>query len=354
LGLAGLLAAGLALTLFAPPAEARGKELAQGSRVVGGGTTTIEARPFQVALVLDSRFYGGGETDFSNQFCGGTLITPRIVQTAAHCVVGTDPDDLGLSNMETNDLDVVAAKTQLSSPGGQRFDVVGLAVDGRYEPAPVPAFDAAWLVLSGPAAAPAAPVKIAGPGEAALWAPGAGTEVSGWGDTSQGGSGSDTLKSATVPVIPDDSCAALGGLYVSFSQVSMVCAGFLAGGTDSCQGDSGGPLVAPGFAGAAPVRRLVGVVSWGDGCAGPNAPGVYTRIAGPEYNPAVQQRVDELEAAFALPDAGSVYGAGAKPKPAAKKKCKKGKKRNKKGKCVRKKRKAKKPQKKEGGAVFAD
>jgi trypsin len=361
-----LVAPALLLALcLAPPAAARAPELvpidvgAEGApapadsavrsndpRIVGGSTTTIEAVPYQVALVLDARFGG------STLACGGTLIAPRIVQTAAHCIFDGDPDGDD-STWDTNDLDVVTGRTTLSSGAGQRLNVLSGIFDGDYDPDTFE-FDAAWLTLSAAPAAPAAPVKIAGPDEAALWGAGAQTRVSGWGDTSEGGSLSDTVKSAITPILSDASCDALSGLYDDFTAVSMVCAGFPSGGTDACQGDSGGPLVAPGFVGTAPVNRLVGVVSWGEGCARPNAPGVYTRIAGPGYNPFAQQIVDALETNAGIPDSGSVYGSGAtvsaptppappppkgKGKSCKKKKKKKGKAAVPAAKCKKKKKK---------------
>lgn len=273
-------------------------------RIVGGSTTTIASYPWQVALVYDAGRFSGN--DFQRFFCGGELITPRIVQTAAHCLSGTDPDSGG-GNMDTNDLDVVLGRTTLSATGGQRLDVIDGAIDGAYSAA-ADDFDAAWLVLS--SASSQDPIKIAGSDESAVWAPGALSQASGWGTTSSGGSVSDTLRVATTPIISDASCAG-GAVYGSdFHSSTMVCAGSLAGGVDSCQGDSGGPLQAPIAGGG---YRLVGIVSWGSGCASPNSPGVYTRIAGSLYNPFAQQTVDSLETASGLPDAGSVYGSGAQP-----------------------------------------
>ena len=132
------------------------------------------------------------------------------------------------------------------------------------------------------------------------WAAGAGTRVSGHGAIFESGPGSDTLKVATVPVISDASCASAGVYGAFFDRVSMICAGVLAGGTDSCQGDSGGPLQT---ASGPPATRLVGVVSFGAGCAMPNKPGVYTRVAQNPLCSQVVTSVASIEAGEGVPAA---------------------------------------------------
>lgn len=94
--------------------------------------------------------------------------------------------------------------------------------------------------------------------------------VSGWGDTRDFLESNIRLRAVNVPSYNQEQCVeALAATSIVTEQ--MICAGYAAGGKDSCQGDSGGPLVSDG--------KLVGVVSWGRGCALPNLPGVYARVS---------------------------------------------------------------------------
>lgn len=98
--------------------------------------------------------------------------------------------------------------------------------------------------------------------------------VSGWG--SVGGFAYPVkLRAANLPFIPQSEC---DELYDNTLTPRMQCAGFRQGGVDTCQGDSGGPLVCK-TAGKRPRYVAWGITSWGDGCAKPNNPGVYTNVA---------------------------------------------------------------------------
>ncbi|KFV01190.1 Transmembrane protease serine 5, partial [Pterocles gutturalis] len=84
----------------------------------------------------------------------------------------------------------------------------------------------------------------------------------------------ETLKEALVPLIGTKKCNS-SCMYAGELTARMLCAGYLHGKVDACQGDSGGPLVCQDQF----TWRLVGIVSWGQGCAEPNHPGVYTNVA---------------------------------------------------------------------------
>ncbi|GDY30571.1 S1 family peptidase [Gandjariella thermophila] len=219
-----------------------------GPRIVGGYPTSVGRFPSTVALLTAGGF----------AFCGGSLVSPTMVITAAHCVAGRGPRDLR----------VIAGRTDLTGPGGMVADVTRIGVHPGYV-SPERGDDVALVQLR--SALPYPSIPLAQPGDRALYAPGTLATVLGWGRIAEGGPASPgQIRAAWVPLLSDAGCAAAyPGLY---DPRSMVCAGYPQGGVDSCQGDSGGPLIAGG--------KLIGLVSWGDGCARPGKPGVYTRLAG--------------------------------------------------------------------------
>ncbi len=273
-------------------------------RVVGGSQTSVSNYPWTVALVLDSAKRGGSA--LNRVYCGGALVTPSVVLTAAHCVSGTDPDPLEQildPDMEPDDLNVVLGRTTLSSSEGAEVDVRGVSYHAGYSG---DRNDVGYVVLAAPTGLP--PISIAGPAEQNIWAPGSPTVATGWGTTSEGTSTpSNTLRAATVPIISDSSCGSPSVYGNGFDASVMVCAGYLSGGVDTCNGDSGGPLQAPATGGG---YRLVGLTNWGDGCARPNAPGVYARVAGDALRPQIAADVARLEAANSLPHRGVIGAPG--------------------------------------------
>lgn len=99
------------------------------------------------------------------------------------------------------------------------------------------------------------------------------TTVSGWGVMSEGeGTISNNLNAVDVPIVSNEECKIAYGQRVNQDHV---CAGLKQGGKDSCQGDSGGPLARR----RGKQAELVGIVSFGYGCAQAGSPGVYTKVS---------------------------------------------------------------------------
>ncbi|MEV0704646.1 serine protease [Saccharopolyspora sp. NPDC050389] len=221
------------------------------ARVLGGADVATDDAPWAVAL-----------TDkYGRQFCGGTLVSPIKVITAAHCMVAP----MTGGKRTPDDLRAIAGRTDLRTERGTVGEVEEIWVHPGFRDY-TSGDDVAVLTLRTPM--PQRPLEMVREGETAPYRPGTMARVYGWGRTSESGPPSDTLRSMEVPVTTDETCRTA---YPNYDGRSMFCAGFPEGGTDACGGDSGGPIVAD--------NRLIGVVSYGTGCGRPNTPGVYTRLS---------------------------------------------------------------------------
>ncbi|MDK1346870.1 serine protease [Streptomyces sp. 378] len=238
--------------------------VAADSVVIGGFPVEASQSPWTVALSSRDRF--GGMR--AGQFCGGAVVGPTTVLTAAHCL---DEGVLGGPPERVRDLGVIAGRTDLQTgTGGREIAVRSTWVNPAYDGV-TNAGDFAVLTLAEPLPGDSV-IPMAADGDPAYAAGGAAT-VYGWGDTSGAGDYPSGLRAARVRVLPDALCeeAYPGGADGTYDATGMLCAGEAEGGRDACQGDSGGPLIAQG--------RLIGLVSWGVGCGRAGSPGVYTRVS---------------------------------------------------------------------------
>lgn len=243
-----VIAALIALCLMAVPSQA----------VVGGR----DASPGEYPSVA--------EITFGPFLCTGTLIAPNWVLSAGHCGSVTGAAVATPASWPAPLIDVRIGSVE---PGaGERVPVSRVVMHPDY--LLTSGYDISLLQLSRSSAN--APSNVAGAAERDLWEPGDLETIVGWGATEEGGDLPDRLQEGEVPVTTDPFCA---DAYDDFDPVTMVCAGYPEGGVDTCQGDSGGPMFGRTTAGE---LRVVGATSFGEGCARPNRPGVYARVADSE------------------------------------------------------------------------
>jgi trypsin len=236
-----LALAALASTVVAVPAPQQNQEIVGGEAAVAGDF------PFIVSLQRSG-----------SHFCGGTLVNANTVVTAAHCSVGQSAGSVQ-----------VRAGSLKRNSGGTLVSVSRIIVNPSYNANLYNNDVAIWkLATSIPATNGVGYATLAASGSDP--AAGSTSQTAGWGTTSSGGSSLPVdLRKVTVPIVSRTTCQSNYG--ASSVTTAMVCAGLTQGGKDSCQGDSGGPLVDAS-------KTLIGIVSWGAGCAAPNAPGVYARV----------------------------------------------------------------------------
>ncbi|XP_065340816.1 trypsin alpha-3-like [Cloeon dipterum] len=215
-------------------------------KIVGGSPAAAGEIPWQVSLQYTDGF----------PFCGGFIISEEWIVTAAHC-----------SDQVPSQVRVIVGTLENARPG-QTLNVAEIVSNPAYNPSTSSGDIAVWRVDS-----PITWNSDTQPATLASSTPSTGTltTVSGWGTTSFGGSASDVLLKVDVPIFDYAECDSIYSIYGGVP-ADQICAGVPEGGVDSCQGDSGGPLFLAGGG------DVVGVVSWGNGCAFAGFPGVYTDV----------------------------------------------------------------------------
>uniref|UniRef100_F7A018 Transmembrane protease serine n=1 Tax=Monodelphis domestica TaxID=13616 RepID=F7A018_MONDO len=229
----------------------RRTKMSPGNKIAGGLDSVEGEWPWQVSLQQNNIHR-----------CGATLINNNWLVTAAHCFVNAK-----------NPQEWSATFGLLLSDPKLKRNVKNIIIHEKYH-YPAHDHDIALINLSKPVLYTSTIRKICLPEASYNFPPNSDVIVTGWGSLKTDGSSPNVLQKAIIKIIDNGTCnkkEAYDGAITN----EMLCAGFMKGKIDACQGDSGGPLVSSDSRG---IWFLAGIVSWGDECALPNKPGVYTRV----------------------------------------------------------------------------
>ncbi|XP_014304716.1 mastin-like, partial [Myotis lucifugus] len=229
--------------------------------IVGGHDAADGKWPWQVGLW----FWDPTRSKWSLD-CGGSLIHPQWVLTAAHCIPGRNPVtrhfEVQLGRMRPSHQDRLQVAMIICHP---KYSLENKAVGGA---------DVALLKLEAPVRPSNLVRWIRLPPASSAFPPGSRCWVTGWGRIApeEPLPPPYNLQEVEVPIVADEICRQQYLRINKVIQDDELCAG--SEGRDSCQGDSGGPLVCKWRG----TWVQVGVVSWGHKCGLPNFPGVYARV----------------------------------------------------------------------------
>ncbi len=243
---------------FETPAWCKNPQKRISPRIIGGMDAETGTWPW-IAAIIDAN-----DTDpYSGHFCGGTLIHPKWVLTACHC----------MENETAQSVDVLLNTVDLKSDTGERIDVAQIIQHPSYNSVTMDN-DIALIELASPSSA--IPLNIH---RTADLIEGENSITMGWGLLQPDGwIYPSILQQVNLPIVSNATCIDSfmnKGFPEDYITENMLCAGFAEGGKDACRGDSGGPLVVQRSDG----YKLSGIVSWGEGCAEEGLYGVYTRVS---------------------------------------------------------------------------